>query len=217
MIKDTRPRSLLAALALVGLLGVGLGTAGAQASMSPEDGVFAVTTSRHMHEGAPAPDAMTGHETHEGPAATATLREARDATRAYRDLQEAMDHGYGLLTDQAGIACIDMPGQGGMGVHFANRALVGDPAIALRRPEVLVYRPDTNGILRLSALEYVVIASAWDATHDGPPWLFGQRFMLNPAGNRFGLPAFYSLHVWAWQHNPSGAFAPYNPKVTCSA
>ena len=29
--------------------------------------------------------------------------------------------------------------------------------------------------------------------------LFGQHFMLSPDGNRFGLPAFYSLHAWIWK------------------
>ena len=45
--------------------------------------------------------------------------------------------------------------------------------------------------------------------------LFGQMFMLTPAGNRYGLPAFYSLHVWVWMHNPSGMFSMWNPSVHC--
>jgi hypothetical protein len=39
--------------------------------------------------------------------------------------------------------------------------------------------------------------------------------MLTPADNRFGLPAFYSLHVWVWKHNPKGTFEPWNPQVHC--
>jgi hypothetical protein len=34
---------------------------------------------------------------------------------------------------------------------------------------------------------------------------------------RFGLPAFYTLHVWAWKDNPSGAFVNWHPKVSCDA
>jgi hypothetical protein len=29
------------------------------------------------------------------------------------------------------------------------------------------------------------------------------------------MPIHYDLHVWLWQHNPSGLFAPWNPDVTC--
>ena len=33
--------------------------------------------------------------------------------------------------------------------------------------------------------------------------------------DRYGLPPFYSLHAWVWDHNPAGRFAPYNPSVKC--
>jgi hypothetical protein len=74
-----------------------------------------------------------------------------------------------------------------------------------------------NGQLSLVAVEYVVIQQQWDATHDSPPELFGQHFMLTPDGNRFGLPAFYSLHAWIWQNNPTGTFSMWNPTVSCTA
>jgi len=60
-----------------------------------------------------------------------------------------------------------------------------------------------------------VFKSAWDAHHDGRPKLFGQTFTLTPDGNRFGLPAFYSLHAWLYKHNPAGTFAMWNPRVHC--
>jgi hypothetical protein len=34
-------------------------------------------------------------------------------------------------------------------------------------------------------------------------------------GNRFGLPAYYSLYAWIWKHNPSGTFNLWNPTVKC--
>lgn len=40
--------------------------------------------------------------------------------------------------------------------------------------------------------------------------------MLTSAENRYGLPAFYSLHAWVWKANPSGDFAMWNPEVSCS-
>ena len=33
--------------------------------------------------------------------------------------------------------------------------------------------------------------------------------------NRYGIPAFYELHVWAWKHNPQGSFADWNNHVSC--
>jgi hypothetical protein len=67
----------------------------------------------------------------------------------------------------------------------------------------------------MSGVEYVVLTEAWDANHDAPPVLMGQLFNYNGAPNRYGLPAFYELHVWAWKHNPDGMFANWNPNVSC--
>ena len=104
-----------------------------------------------------------------------------------------------------------------MGVHYANGDLFADPAIDAGHPEALVYEPSANGRLKLVALEYVVLQSAWDATHSSPPELFGQPFNFTAAGNRFGLPAYYSLHAWIWKHNPAGTFEMWNPDVSCPA
>jgi hypothetical protein len=51
----------------------------------------------------------------------------------------------------------------------------------------------------------------------GPSELMGQFFHLFDAPNRFGLPAFYTLHVWAWNENPNGAFVNSHPKVSCES
>ena len=88
------------------------------------------------------------------------------------------------------------------------------PSNALH-PEAMVYQPIPGHPLRLVAVEYVVFKAAWAKTHTGRPRLFGQTFMLSPAGNRFGLPAFYSLHAWIWKNNPAGMFEMWNPNVTC--
>jgi hypothetical protein len=34
--------------------------------------------------------------------------------------------------------------------------------------------------------------------------------------NRFGLPANYYLHLWAWEDNPKGTFSDWNAHVTCT-
>ncbi|HET7648640.1 MAG TPA: hypothetical protein VFK17_08720 [Gaiellaceae bacterium] len=153
-------------------------------------------------------------------AGNAATSPVKGDTAKFADLAVAKQAGYGLLKDKQGISCIamdPMPGMtmGAMGVHYASSALVGDGQLDLHTPEALVYRPVAGGKLRLAAVEYVVIKQAWDAKHNGVPVMFGHRFNTTAAGNRFGLPAFYSLHVWLFQRNPSGEFAMWNPLVKC--
>ena len=142
---------------------------------------------------------------------------AKSATAPFHDLDKAVEAGYSVtVADLAGITCIEDPaGSGTMGVHMLNPALL-DATIDADAPELLVYAPKQNGELKLVALEYLVIKSVWEeAGNTSPPALFGQEFMLTPAGNRYGLPDFYALHAWIWNSNPSGLFAPYNPSVSC--
>ena len=161
---------------------------------------------------APA-DAGGGH--HMGREAARQVASAKGATRGFHHTRAARADGYGLLKDANGIACIAMKGMGGMGVHYADTALV-DGRIQVRHPEALVYRFTTNGHLRLAALEYLVTRQAWRAHHpSGRPELFGHRFNFTPKGNRFGLPAYFSLHAWVWHRNPAGRFAMFNPTVHC--
>jgi hypothetical protein len=143
--------------------------------------------------------------------------DAARATAKFHDLAVAKRAGYGLLQDKQGIACIamdDMPGMGAMGVHYVKKSLIGDDTVRVATPEAVVYAPE-GGKLRLAAVEYVVLKSVWDAKHATRPSLFGHAFNVTPDGNRFGLPAFYSLHAWIWKHNRAGAFAMWNPQVSC--
>jgi hypothetical protein len=152
-----------------------------------------------------------------GSGVTGSTRAAAQATARFHDLGAAKRAGYGLLKDTQGIACIamdGMPAMGAMGVHFASKTLLGDGRLTVARPEALVYAPTGSGP-RLAAVEYVVLKAQWDAKHASVPALFGHRFNLTPAGNRFGLPAFYSLHAWIWKQNPAGEFAMWNPEVSC--
>ncbi|HEU5043058.1 MAG TPA: hypothetical protein VFT75_02865 [Nocardioidaceae bacterium] len=147
----------------------------------------------------------------------AQVQAARAATDKYHKLSTAKAAGFTKLVDKDGIACIAEPGMGAMGVHYVKATLVGDPAIRLRHPEALVYRPTSNG-LRLVALEYVVLRKDWRSAHgmNAPrPNLYGHSFNFTPKGNRYGLPAFYSLHAWIWYANPSGMFTMWNPRVHC--
>ena len=102
-----------------------------------------------------------------------------------------------------------------MGVHYVNGALVGDGQIDAGKPEALMYET-RNGRLRLLGVEYIVMADAWHAAHTEPPTLGGQVFHFNGSPNRYALPAFYELHVWAWRDNPGGTFADWNTRVQCT-
>jgi len=142
---------------------------------------------------------------------------ARHATAKFKRLAVAQAHGYALFTDMNGVECIDMPGMGAMGTHYVNGGAVATPSVHLRRPEAVVYET-VNGRKRLVALEYVVLKADWESVHGegaARPRLFGHRFDFTEAGNRYGLPPFYSLHAWIWKHNPEGTFTMWNPRVHC--
>ncbi len=138
------------------------------------------------------------------------VQDVRMATRRYRVADKAIDDGYVQF-----FGCVHEPLSGSMGIHFVNGGLVNDAAVDAEHPEALMYEVTGNGQLSLLGAEYVVFQEAWDAANDQPPSLFGQPFMLVPEGNRYGIPAFYELHVWAWKGNPAGAYADWNPTVLC--
>ena len=133
----------------------------------------------------------------------------RQATMDFKDVEAAKSAGYGLFH-----GCVSGPEEGAMGIHFVNGDLVGDGEIDALRPEALIYELTNKG-LQLVGVEYVVIAEAWDANHETPPTLMGQVFHYVGAPNRYKIPAFYELHVWAWKQNPNGMFTDWNPKVSC--
>ena len=140
----------------------------------------------------------------------------RAATAAFHSLAAAQAAGYTVeVADLANITCIADPnGAGTMGIHYLNPSLLDD-TINATTPELVIYVPSGDGQLKLVAVEYLVLQAAWDAANAAPPSLFGEQFHLVPAGNRYGLPAFYELHVWAWQPNPNGMFYEWNPRVSC--
>jgi hypothetical protein len=101
--------------------------------------------------------------------------------------------------------------------HAFEHVARGDGEIDATRPEIVIYEPQPNGRLRLIGADYLVFADAWDATHSSAPELMGQLFHRFDAPNRFGLPAFYTLHVWAWKDSPTGTFVNWNANVSCDA
>lgn len=154
--------------------------------------------------------AGAGAQGNSGQSVTGLVEAVVQAAGRYADPSVARSDGYAPI-----LGCVSAPEEGAMGLHFANEALVADGALNASQPELLVYEPRRNGRLRLVAVEFIVIAEAWDTAHDGPPVLEGQLFHFSDAPNRFGLPAFYGLHVWAFEENPHGMFVDWNPRVTC--
>ncbi|MGQ4659527.1 hypothetical protein [Lysobacter sp. F6437] len=144
--------------------------------------------------------------------ATGLVQTVREATHRYLHLSRAEADGYGAF-----LGCTSGHQHGAMGLHYANGVLVSDGTLDANRPEVLVYEPRRNGRMQLVAVEYLVIAEAWDAANASPPVLQGQLFHYQGSPNRYGLPAFYGLHVWAWKHNPSGMYSSWNPRVSCES
>jgi hypothetical protein len=146
------------------------------------------------------------------------LDKAKNGTAPFHNTDVARHSGYSVtVADTTGNVCISEPGVGGMGVHLLNPKLL-DTTIQPGRPEALVYRQQANGALKLAALEYIVFKQAWEdakGVNAPAPSLYGRPFLLTPAPNRFGIPAFYALHAWVWKNNPSGTFQPWNPKVRC--
>ena len=194
-------------------LAIGLAAAAACLGAAVPAATGAPTTERASTNADPASTVSVSHRAGVNP-----VTAARNATRQYRDFRNAKAHGYGLLHDVNGVACIAMPGMGAMGIHFVNGGLVGDGKVRLKQPEAVVYARE-NGHRRLVALEYVVLRKDWERSHGANahrPWLYGHRFNLTHAGNRYGLPPFYSLHAWIWKDNPAGRFAMWNPDVQCS-
>jgi len=127
----------------------------------------------------------------------------REANARFADVAVATKEGY------APIPCVSGIEGGAMGIHYVNGDLINDEAIDIARPEAVMYEPKADGSLELIAVEYI--------TPKGPAELGGHLFSFTNAPNRYGLPAFYELHVWAWRQNPTGAFADMNPDVSCDA
>ena len=139
------------------------------------------------------------------------LARVRAATARFHELDVALAEGYGPLH-----TCTDEEsGLGAMGQHYVKGTVVGDTVFDLAQPEVLVYEPTANGRMRLVAVEFVVFADAWAQVSSSPPTLFGRQLALVPEPNRYGVPAFYQIHVWLWKSNPAGMFSDWNERVSC--
>lgn len=171
--------------------------------------LYAVITSLLV---TPALAADAGHENHSPPASedhefSPLAKKVRRATARFRDINVALAEGYA-----PGTPCVSGPNSGAMGVHFIKAELLTKEVDA-ETPEALIYEPLPDGRMRLVGVEIITFASDWV---NEVPVLDGHLLHYVGAPNRYGIPAFYEIHVWAWRSNPDGTFADWNPRVSCA-
>lgn len=166
-----------------------------------------------------------------------TLEQIRAATAKYQDVKVALADGY--IADPANMCeTASMMGRdptvGAMGIHYFRPDLLGITAPPNPRvdgtgthtdwlkPGILIYEPQADGSLKLVALENLVFAKAWMATHDQPPTFRGKSFdhmkddPATPLDEAHNFEEHYDQHLWLYRHNPNGLLAQFNPNVTCA-
>jgi hypothetical protein len=130
----------------------------------------------------------------------------RNATQQYQDVTKAT--GY-----SPALGCVSGSDHGAMGIHYVNGSLLNGP-IDPAHPQALIYEPQSNGELKLVGVEFIILASALPP--NAAPQVEGHLMLYVDGPNRYGLPPFYELHVWAWRDNPQGPFVDWNDHVTCA-
>jgi hypothetical protein len=145
-----------------------------------------------------------------GKKANELVKIVRQVTAKYRDVEVAESDDYHLL-----FGCVSGDSSGAMGLHYVNLGLYADGKIDPYQPDIIIYEPQANGRPKLIGADYIVDAETWNKTHAQAPELNGQIFHYYSAPNRYGLPAFYTLHVWAWKDNPTGTFVNWHANVSC--
>jgi hypothetical protein len=152
-----------------------------------------------------------GQEVHEHASSGTLVQLVRKGTSQYIDVNNATAAGYGPF-----LGCVAGTDHGAMGVHYVNGTLLGNLTLDPSQPQALIYEP-SNGKMILVGVEFILDSASWLAANDNiPPVLDGQVFNFVAAPNRFNIPSFFELHVWAWRDNPQGAFVDWNNHVTCT-
>ena len=134
------------------------------------------------------------------------------AVKRFADINVALGEGW-----VQGTPCVSGPDHGAMGVHFILKERVDKAILKAEYPEALIYEPLENGSFRLVGVEFIILADVWQANNPdaGPPALDGNLLNYVGSPNRYGLPPFFEIHVWAFEHNPNGSFSDWNNRVTC--
>ena len=126
-------------------------------------------------------------------------------TARFKDVSKAEAAGYAAVGE-----CVATK-SGAMGVHYLNGALLGDPKLDIRKPELLLYEPQEDGGMKLVGVEWMQLDTGQRA-----PRIMGRRFQ-GPMNHNGTAPWHFDLHVWTIRKNPRGTFAQYNRRVSCDA
>ncbi len=150
-----------------------------------------------------------GGATHSRDGAGRQLAALKKSLAPYRDVAVAEAAGF------IPVSGCEASDAGAMGVHYLNPARAAqapDPT----RPAVLLYSPTGDDSMRLLGAEWFQADADQDlATDADRPTLFGQPFDGPMPGHNPMMPVHYDLHVWLYDSNPAGVFAPWNPSVEC--
>lgn len=150
----------------------------------------------------------------------------------YKDVSFALSNGYRLGNPH----CESRTGLGAMGYHYINPELLGLTApvggrvngtgtyTGVNPPAILLYIDDANatGGKRLVGIELLVFAQAWRTANKQPPKFHGREYDYmadNPntqPDEAHGFMPHYDLHIWLFEHNPSGLYTQWNPALSCS-
>ena len=163
------------------------------------------------------------------------LEFVRTISREYHNFETASDDGFerkdhcvdqrdvpgtGVRLPDLGVAPAK---KGAMGYHHYNPNRI-DRSLDLAKPEAMIYAPTDDGGRKLVAVEYIYVDADQNlATVEEVPDLFlGTEDKFDGPMRGHGnyndgrpMPIHYDLHVWVWEDNPDGMFAPWNPNVTC--
>ena len=158
-----------------------------------------------------------------------SLQQLESQLGYYKSVNYATDHGYIRVS-----GCESHPTLGTMGYHYARPDLLGltrpvngrvngtGTYTRLEPPAILLYAPDGQGGLKLVGAELLVFAEAWKAANSHPPMYRGRVFNYmeddpnTPQDEAHGFMPHYDLHVWLFEHNPSGLYAQWNPALSCA-
>lgn len=166
------------------------------------------------------------------------LDSVRAAAERFRDVKVALAEGYVRDPMNVCVTAEEMgqpASDGAMGIHYSRPDLLGISAppnprvdgtgthMDFLKPSILIYEPQADGSMALVAVENLVFARAWEAAgNKTPPSFHGVAFEHmadDPATALDEAHMFephYDRHIWLFRDNPNGAFAPFNPAVTCA-
>lgn len=157
------------------------------------------------------------------------LQELARQLEPFKDVAYAESQGYVRSSP-----CESHPTLGTMGYHYSNPRLLGITGLVNGRvngngtytgvnpPAVLLYVPDGHGGVKLAGIELLVFAEAWHAENKRPPMYRGREYNYmaddpaTPQDEAHNFMPHYDLHIWLFENNPSGLYAPWNPALSCS-